>query len=147
VRYAEDSVCAAIRSSRSLVTVLLAPGAAVLAIIDDPATYPAVVQDIVDHVCSLCALFDPPDTVARKAVLERVKQVNFGSLTAVCTKNLNPNVVVIAADGEDAARRTRQRGQDIPAGSNRSPFHNTRSAMAIAARSADPECLSPEGGG
>src|ERR1700726_81949 len=28
----------------------------------------------------------------------------------------------IAADGEDAARRTRQRGQDIPAGSNRSPF-------------------------
>jgi hypothetical protein len=81
VRYAEDSVCAAIRSSRSLVTVLLAPGAAVLAIMDD--------------VCSLCALFDPPDTVARKAVLERVKQVNFGSLTAVCTKNLNPNVVVM----------------------------------------------------
>src|ERR1700675_3978871 len=28
----------------------------------------------------------------------------------------------IAADGEDAARRTRQRGQDIPAGSSRSPF-------------------------
>jgi hypothetical protein len=95
VRYAEDSVCAAIRSSRSLVTVLLAPGAAVLAIIDDPATYPAVVQDIVDDACSLCALFDPPDTVARKAALERVKQVNFGSLTAVCTKNLNPNVVVM----------------------------------------------------
>ena len=34
----------------------------------------------------------------------------------------------IAADGEDAAGRTRQRGQDIPGGSNRSPFHNTRSA-------------------
>src|ERR1700704_3177890 len=33
----------------------------------------------------------------------------------------------IAADGEDAARRTRQRGQDIPAGSNRSPF--TRSVL------------------
>ena len=32
----------------------------------------------------------------------------------------------IAADGGDAARRTRQRGQDIPGGSNRSPFHNTR---------------------
>src|SRR5258706_15857918 len=53
----------------------------------------------------------------------------------------------IAADGEDAARRTRQRGQDIPGGSNRSPFHNIRSATAIAARLADPECLSPEGGG
>jgi hypothetical protein len=53
----------------------------------------------------------------------------------------------IAADGEDAARRTRQRGQDIPGGSNRSPFHNTRSATAIAARLADPECPSPEGGG
>jgi hypothetical protein len=38
-------------------------------------------------------------------------------------------------------------GQDIPAGSNRSPFHNTRSAMAFAARLADPECPSPEGGG
>src|ERR1700736_1171363 len=49
----------------------------------------------------------------------------------------------IAADGEDAARRTRQRGQDIPAGSNRSPFHNTRSATAIAARLADRECPSP----
>src|SRR5258705_125581 len=53
----------------------------------------------------------------------------------------------IAADGEDAARRTRQRGQDIPAGSNRLPFHNIRSATAIAARLADPECSSPEGGG
>jgi Ku protein len=53
----------------------------------------------------------------------------------------------IAADGEDAARRTRQRGQDIPGGSNRSPFHNTRSATAIARRLADPECPSPEGGG
>ena len=43
-----------------------------------------------------CAPFShPPDTVARKAVLERVKQVSFGSLTAVCTKNLNPNVVVM----------------------------------------------------
>ena len=29
------------------------------------------------------------------------------------------------ANGGAAARRTRQRGQDIPAGSNRSPFHNT----------------------
>jgi hypothetical protein len=38
----------------------------------------------------------------------------------------------IPADGEDAARRTRQRGQDIPAGSNRSPFHHIRSATAIA---------------
>jgi hypothetical protein len=37
--------------------------------------------------------------------------------------------------------------QDIPAGSNRSPFHNIRSATAIAARLADPECPSPEGGG
>ena len=53
----------------------------------------------------------------------------------------------IAADGEDAALRTQQRGQDIPGGSNRSPFHNTRSATAIAARLADPECPSPEGGG
>src|SRR6202022_739501 len=52
----------------------------------------------------------------------------------------------IAADGEDAARRTRQRGQDIPAGSNRSLFRNIRSATAIAARLADPECSSPEGG-
>src|SRR3984893_16870143 len=52
----------------------------------------------------------------------------------------------IAADGENAARRTRQRGQDIPAGSNRSPFRNIRSATAIAARLADPECSSPEGG-
>jgi hypothetical protein len=54
---------------------------------------------------------------------------------------------MIAADGEDAARRTRQNGQDIPAGSNRSPFHNTRSATAIAPQLADPECPSPEGGG
>src|SRR5258708_424737 len=46
----------------------------------------------------------------------------------------------LAADGGDAARRTRQRGQDIPAGSNRSPFHNIRSATAIAARLAYPEC-------
>src|ERR1700722_13273375 len=53
----------------------------------------------------------------------------------------------IAADDEDAARRTRQRGQDIPAGSSRSPFHNIRSATEIAARLADPECSSPEGGG
>jgi hypothetical protein len=30
-----------------------------------------------------------------------------------------------------------------PAGSNRSPFHNIRSATAIAARLADPECSSP----
>jgi hypothetical protein len=44
----------------------------------------------------------------------------------------------------DATRRTRQRGQDIPAGSNRSPFHNIRSATAIAARLADPECSSPK---
>jgi len=35
----------------------------------------------------------------------------------------------------------------VPAGSNRSPFHNIRSATAIAARLADPECPSPEGGG
>jgi len=35
----------------------------------------------------------------------------------------------------------------VPAGSNRSPFHNIRSATAIAARLADPECSSPEGGG
>jgi len=53
----------------------------------------------------------------------------------------------IAADGEDAARRKRRRGQDIPTGSNRSPFHTIRSAMAIAVRLADPECSSPEGGG
>jgi hypothetical protein len=46
-----------------------------------------------------------------------------------------------------ASRRTRQRGPDIPAGSNRSSFHNIRSATAIAARLADPECSSPEGGG
>jgi hypothetical protein len=52
----------------------------------------------------------------------------------------------IAADDEDAARRTRQRGQDIPAGSNRSLFHNIRSATAIAARLAEPECSSSEGG-
>src|SRR6476660_8808061 len=50
----------------------------------------------------------------------------------------------IAANGGDAARRTRQRGQDIPAGSNRSPFHNIRSATAIAARLADPECHRPK---
>jgi hypothetical protein len=41
----------------------------------------------------------------------------------------------------------RQRGQDIPGGPNRSPFHNTRSATAIAPRLADPECPSREGGG
>jgi hypothetical protein len=35
----------------------------------------------------------------------------------------------------------------VSAGSNRSPFHNIRSATAIAARLADPECSSPEGGG
>ena len=35
----------------------------------------------------------------------------------------------------------------VPAESNRSPFHNIRSATAIAARLADPECSSPEGGG
>jgi hypothetical protein len=35
----------------------------------------------------------------------------------------------------------------FPAGSNRSPFQNIRSATAIAARLADPECSSPEGGG
>src|SRR5258708_36589373 len=51
----------------------------------------------------------------------------------------------IAADGEDATRRTRQRGQDIPAGSNRSPFNNIRSATAIAARLAEPQCSPPEG--
>src|SRR5258705_12879584 len=50
----------------------------------------------------------------------------------------------IAANGGDAARRTRQRGQDIPAGSNRSPLHNIRSATAIAARLADPECSRPK---
>src|SRR6476646_2511978 len=49
----------------------------------------------------------------------------------------------IAANGGDAARRTRQRGQDITAGSNRSPFNNIRSATAIAARLADPECHRP----
>jgi hypothetical protein len=38
-------------------------------------------------------------------------------------------------------------GPDIPGGSNRSPFHNTRSATAIARRLADPECPSPESGG
>jgi hypothetical protein len=35
----------------------------------------------------------------------------------------------------------------LPSGSNRSPFHNTRSATAIARRLADPECPWPEGGG
>jgi hypothetical protein len=51
------------------------------------------------------------------------------------------------ADGEDAARRPRQHGPGNRVGLSRSPFHNTRSATAIAARSADPECPSPEGGG
>jgi hypothetical protein len=39
----------------------------------------------------------------------------------------------IAADGEDAARRTRQRGQGIPCGSNRSAFRHTRSAKGSVA--------------
>jgi hypothetical protein len=36
-----------------------------------------------------------------------------------------------------------KRGQGILAGSSRSAFHNIHSAMAIAARLADPECPSP----
>ena len=39
-----------------------------------------------------------------------------------------------------AARRRRRHGQDIPVGSSRSAFPNGHSAMAIAARLADPEC-------
>ena len=52
-----------------------------------------------------------------------------------------------AADGEDAAPRTRRHGPSNRVGSNRSPFHNIHSATATAARLADPECSSPEGGG
>jgi hypothetical protein len=45
-----------------------------------------------------------------------------------------------AARDEDAARRTQQHGQGIPAGSNRSAVQHMRFAMASAATSVDHEC-------
>src|SRR5271154_6109830 len=50
----------------------------------------------------------------------------------------------IEVNAENAARQIRRHDQGNPVGSNRSAFHNTRSAMAIAARWDDPECPSPE---
>jgi hypothetical protein len=50
----------------------------------------------------------------------------------------------IEVSAEDAARQIRRHGQGSRVGSSRSAFHNTRSAMVIAARSDDPECPSPE---
>ena len=47
------------------------------------------------------------------------------------------------ADAEDAARQIPRYGQGIPVGSTRLVFHNSHSAMATAAQSADPEY--PEG--
>src|ERR1700736_5875363 len=84
----------------------------------------------------------PRDRIPISKVSSLQQHRQMGVLMRNCSRSRK-----IAADGGDAARRTRQRGQDIPAGSNRSPFHNIRSATAIAARLADPECLSPEGGG
>jgi hypothetical protein len=51
------------------------------------------------------------------------------------------------ADAEDAARQTRQHGRGSPVGLSRSASHNSHSAMAIAARLADPEYPSPEDAG
>src|SRR6202045_1192155 len=84
----------------------------------------------------------PRDRIPISKVSSLQQHRQMGVLMRGCSSSRK-----IAADGEDAARRTRQRGQDIPAGSNRSPFHNIHSATAIAARLADPECSSPEGGG
>jgi hypothetical protein len=50
----------------------------------------------------------------------------------------------IEVDTEGGARQTRQHGHGIPVGSSRSAFHNSHSAMVIAARLADPECPLPE---
>src|SRR3974390_1778579 len=49
----------------------------------------------------------------------------------------------LEADGEDAARQTLPYDQGIPLGSSRLASHNSHSATATAARSADPECPSP----
>src|SRR5258708_28818613 len=84
----------------------------------------------------------PQDRIPTSKTSSHQSHSQMGVLMQGCSRSRK-----IAADGEDAARRTRQRGQDIPAGSNRSPFHNIRSATAIAAQLADPECSSPEGGG
>src|SRR3984893_13127112 len=69
----------------------------------------------------------PRDRIPISKVSSLQQHRQMGVLMRGCSRSCK-----IAADGEDAARRTRQRGQDIPAGSNRSPFHNTRSATAIA---------------
>src|SRR5258707_15690533 len=45
-----------------------------------------------------------------------------------------------AAHDEDAARRTQQRGQGIPCGSNRSAFQHIRFAKVTAATLVDREC-------
>jgi hypothetical protein len=49
------------------------------------------------------------------------------------------------ADAEDAARQRPRYGQGTPVGSTRSASHNSHSAMATAAPSADPEYPSHEG--
>jgi diketogulonate reductase-like aldo/keto reductase len=49
-------------------------------------------------------------------------------------------VCMTAARDEDAARRTRQRGQGIPVGSNRSTVQHVHFAMGSAATSVDREC-------
>src|SRR6266567_6584543 len=51
------------------------------------------------------------------------------------------------ADAEDAARQIPRYGQGIPVGSTQSASHNSHSAMATAARSADPEYPLHEGAG
>jgi hypothetical protein len=51
----------------------------------------------------------------------------------------NNSCTTAVRDG-DVARRTRQRGQGIPVGSNRSAFQQMRFAMGSAAMSVDREC-------
>src|SRR5258708_17442450 len=63
------------------------------------------------------------------------------SRTGACASHYS-NSYTTTGHGEDAARLTRQRGQGIPVGSNRSAFRHMRSATGKAAMLAMRECLS-----
>jgi hypothetical protein len=68
-----------------------------------------------------------------RPVRRRVTPAHPCSATDVFELDCN-NSRMSKARGEGVALRTRQHGQDSLVGSSRSPFHNIRSATAIAAR-------------
>src|SRR4030088_2100963 len=85
---------------------------------------------------------NPQDRIPTSKTSSHQSHSQMGVLMHGCSR-----LRKIAADGGDAARRPRQHGQGTLVGLSRSPFHNIHSGTSIAARSADPECPSPEGGG